>query len=79
MISREFAVKLLNDNIQNANMIKHCLASEAVLRAIALKMNQDAEEWGMAGLLHDIDVEITHGLPGAALSGTTICAFRRSI
>ncbi len=63
MISREIAVKLLNDNIQNANMIKHCLASEAVLRAIALKLNQNPEEWGMAGLLHDIDVEITHADP----------------
>jgi len=63
MISREFAVKLLNDNIQNANMIKHCLASEAVLRAVALKMNQNEEEWGIAGLLHDIDVEITHADP----------------
>ena len=60
MISREIAVKLLNENIQNANMIKHCLASEAVLRAIALKLNRDQDEWGIAGLLHDIDVEITH-------------------
>jgi putative nucleotidyltransferase with HDIG domain len=63
MISREIAVKLLNDNIQNANMIKHCLASEAVLRVIALKLNQDADEWGIAGLLHDIDVEVTNADP----------------
>lgn len=63
MISREIAVKLLNENIQNANMIKHCLASEAVLRAIALKLDRNKEEWGIAGLLHDIDVEITHADP----------------
>jgi len=63
MISRENALNLLNDNIQNANMIKHCLASEAVLRAIALKLNMDQEEWGLAGLLHDIDVEITNADP----------------
>ena len=37
MISRENAYKLLNQHIQNANMIKHSLASEAVLRAVALK------------------------------------------
>ncbi len=61
MISRENAIEFLNLHIQNANMIKHCLASEAVLRAIALKLNKDPEEWGMAGLLHDIDVEITNG------------------
>jgi len=63
MISHENAIKFLNEHIQNANMKKHCLASEAVLRAIALKLNEDAEEWGLAGLLHDIDVEITHADP----------------
>lgn len=63
MISRENAYKLLNRYIQNANMIKHSLASEAVLRAIALKLDRDREEWGMAGLLHDIDVEITNADP----------------
>ncbi len=63
MISRENAYKLLNQYVQNQNMIKHCVASEAVLQAIALKLNVDAEEWGMAGLLHDIDVEITYADP----------------
>lgn len=63
MISRENAVKLLNEHIQNPNMIKHCLASEAVLKAIAHKLGKDAEEWGLAGLLHDIDVEITNADP----------------
>jgi len=63
MISRENATKLLNQHIQNANMIKHCVASEAVLRAIAQKLNKNQEEWGLAGLLHDIDVEITQADP----------------
>jgi len=63
MISRENAYKLLNQHIQNANMIKHCVASEAVLRAIARKLDKDQEEWGIAGLLHDIDVEITNADP----------------
>lgn len=60
MISREIAVKLLNDNIKSINMHRHCLASEVVMRALALKMNADPDEWGLAGLLHDIDVEITN-------------------
>ncbi|MBV5348111.1 HDIG domain-containing protein, partial [bacterium] len=63
MISRENAYKLLNQHIKNANMIKHCVASEAVLRAIARKLEKDQEEWGIAGLLHDIDVEITNADP----------------
>jgi predicted hydrolase (HD superfamily) len=63
MILRETALNFLNQHIQNANMIKHCLASEAVLRAIALKLVKDPVEWGLAGLLHDIDVEITNADP----------------
>ncbi|MFA5326907.1 MAG: HDIG domain-containing metalloprotein [Prolixibacteraceae bacterium] len=63
MISRENAFKLLNQHVQNPNMIKHCVASEAVLRSLALKLGKNQEEWGIAGLLHDIDVEITHADP----------------
>lgn len=63
MISREIAVKLLNDNIQNTNMIKHCLASEAVMAALASEMGYNTDEWRLAGLLHDIDVEITNADP----------------
>ena len=63
MISRENAYKLLNQHIQNANMFKHCMASEAVLRGVARKLDKDQEEWGIAGLLHDIDVEITNADP----------------
>ena len=41
-------------------MIKHCLASEAVLKALAKELEEDEEKWSLAGLLHDIDVEITN-------------------
>jgi len=59
-ITREKAMELLNKNIRNPNMIKHCLASEAVMGAIAERLGEDREKWAMAGLLHDLDVEITH-------------------
>lgn len=63
MISREEALQLLHDNIKNKNMIKHCYASEAVLRALANRLGENEDEWGIAGLLHDIDVEITNADP----------------
>jgi uncharacterized protein len=63
MISREEAVNLLEENVKGENMLKHCYASEAVLRAIAKRLGQDEDEWGIAGLLHDIDVEITNADP----------------
>jgi predicted hydrolase (HD superfamily) len=63
MISRDEAVKLLNENVSSENMLKHCYASEAVLRGIAKKLGKNEEEFGIAGLLHDIDVEITNADP----------------
>lgn len=63
MISPEKALIFLNQHIKSPNMIKHCLASKAVLEALALRLNKDQVEWGIAGLLHDIDVEITQGDP----------------
>jgi len=60
-LTRKEALSLLEENIQNRNMIKHCLASEAVMRALALRLGEDMEKWGLAGLLHDIDVELVEG------------------
>ena len=58
--SREEAIALLNLNIKNKNMINHCLASEAVMKALASKLNQDQYKWALAGLLHDLDVELVN-------------------
>jgi uncharacterized protein len=62
-ISRDEALGLLHKYIVNEKMIFHCLASEAVLHGIARRLNQDEEKWGLAGLLHDLDVEITNADP----------------
>ncbi len=59
-MKRERALELIKEHIKNENMIKHCLASEAVLRALAKELSEDEDKWGLAGLLHDIDVEITN-------------------
>ncbi len=58
-ITREQALEVLREHINNPNMIKHCLASEAVMRALAERLGEDAEKWGLAGLLHDLDAELT--------------------
>ncbi len=58
-MNREDALELLQKHVSNENMIKHCLASEAVMRALAAELNEDREKWGLAGLLHDLDVETT--------------------
>ncbi|HUV06988.1 MAG TPA: HDIG domain-containing protein [Spirochaetia bacterium] len=58
-INREEALELLQQNIKNPNLIKHCLASEAVMRTLAGRLGEDEEKWGLAGLLHDLDAEET--------------------
>jgi uncharacterized protein len=60
MIDRQTALELLRQHVKNENMIKHSLASEAVMGRIARELGEDEEKWSIAGLLHDIDVEITN-------------------
>jgi len=62
-MNREEALNILKENISNQNLIKHCLAVEAIMRALARHFGQDEEKWGLAGLLHDIDYEKTEGKP----------------
>jgi len=58
-MDRNRALELLRTHVKNENMINHCLASEAVMRSLARELGENEESWGLAGLLHDIDVEIT--------------------
>ncbi len=60
-LKREDALARLHEHITNEKTIKHCLASEAVLRALAVRLGEDEDRWGLAGLLHDIDMEVTGG------------------
>jgi uncharacterized protein len=62
-MNRTQALELLNIYIKNEKMIFHCLASEAVMRGLARHLGRDEEKWGLAGLLHDLDVEITNAEP----------------
>lgn len=59
MIERTSALKLLNEKIDNSNLIKHCFAVEAVMRALAERLDADVELWGITGLLHDLDYSET--------------------
>jgi len=62
-ITRDQALARLQEHVTNEKTIIHCLASEAVMRALALRLGEDADRWGLTGLLHDIDVELTNADP----------------
>ncbi|MCL2154326.1 MAG: HDIG domain-containing protein [Leptospirales bacterium] len=72
-ISRDESIALLKQFIKNEKMIAHSLASEAVMRAVAKRLGENEDDWAIAGLLHDIDIEITnadmtiHGLKAAEI------------
>ncbi len=58
-MDRVEAWELLNQHVKNDYLIKHSLATEAIMRALARKFGQDEEMWGIAGLLHDLDFDQT--------------------
>jgi putative nucleotidyltransferase with HDIG domain len=55
--TREQAIALLHEWVENANLRKHCYAVEAAMRAYAAKYGEDVERWGLTGLIHDFDWE----------------------
>ena len=55
--SREEVFSLLKEYNKNDALIKHALAVEAVMRYCARKRGEDEEEWGLIGLIHDLDYE----------------------
>jgi putative nucleotidyltransferase with HDIG domain len=55
--NREEAWALLRQYNQNQALIHHALAVEAVMRYLARKRGADEEQWGLIGLIHDLDYE----------------------
>lgn len=62
-MERQKALQILQQYVNNEKMIIHSIESEAVMRALAIYLGHDADKWALAGLLHDIDVEITQANP----------------
>ncbi len=58
-MNRDEVLDSIRANVENDNLIRHMLATEAIMRAMARRFGEDEEEWGLTGLLHDIDVELT--------------------
>lgn len=62
-MTRDEAIDLLKQHLTNKNLIKHCLSVEACMRALAVRLGHDPEPWGLAGILHDLDYEVTDKSP----------------
>ncbi|MBU1244403.1 HDIG domain-containing protein [Myxococcota bacterium] len=76
MIGRDEALALFDAQGPEASLRLHCLESEAVMAALARRLDADEELWARCGLLHDLDFPATahdiarHGIPaGEMLAG----------
>jgi uncharacterized protein len=58
-VNREDALRIVRDHVRNENMVKHMLAAEAIMGALARRLGEDEERWRLTGLLHDLDAEET--------------------
>lgn len=62
-MDRNSALQLVRANVANKNLINHMLATEAIMRSLAKYFGEDEHEWGIAGLLHDLDYDETYDKP----------------
>ena len=58
-ITKEQADKLLDEYVKDSVTKLHMIESEAIMRALAKRFGEDEEAWGIIGLLHDIDWDLT--------------------
>jgi len=71
-MTKDEAYDLLARYVQSDWLKKHCLATAAVMKALAGRFQGDPELWWTAGLLHDLDFDLTqdparHGLESARI------------
>ena len=58
-MTRSIAYELVVEKIGVNNLLKHILSVEAGMRSVAIHLGEDAEFWGLTGLLHDLDYNET--------------------
>jgi uncharacterized protein len=64
-VNRKEALDSVQANVQDKSRIKYMLVTEAIMRALAKRLGKDVKEWGITGLLHDIDVELVEDDPSS--------------
>ena len=67
---------LLTEFTKSDSLRKHARAVEASMRAYAAKLGEDADTWGIAGMLHDFDYEMHPHAPHHPMKGAEILRAR---
>lgn len=58
-MTRQEAFDFVQSMVSNKNLVKHMLACEACMRRLAKYFGESEDEWGLVGLLHDLDYDST--------------------
>jgi putative nucleotidyltransferase with HDIG domain len=75
-VDRAAVAAAVEARVANENLRRHMLATEAIMRALAGRLGEDADVWGLVGLAHDMDSEETED--AAARHGTLAAEALRS-
>ena len=75
-MNRDVAWSILTEFTKGDSLRKHARAVEASMRAYAARFGEDAERWGIAGMLHDFDYEMHPRAPHHPLKGGEILTAR---
>ncbi|MDO8592865.1 MAG: HDIG domain-containing protein [bacterium] len=62
-LTKEQAGQLIDQYITDKITKLHLIETQAIMRALAKHFNKNEEEWGIIGLLHDIDWDLTKNNP----------------
>lgn len=57
-MKRDDALEILMEYTKTDSLLKHAYAVEAAMKAYANKYGEDADLWGIVGILHDFDYEM---------------------
>jgi putative nucleotidyltransferase with HDIG domain len=59
-MDREAALSLVREKTEKETTARHLISVEGVMRALARRLEEDEDAWGLVGLFHDLDQDQTH-------------------
>lgn len=71
-MNRAEALSIVQEFVKNQGLINHMLSVETTMRFYAAQLSEDADLWGLTGLLHDFDWEIHPNLDQHPAAGIPI-------
>ncbi len=62
-MDRPTALDLVRKYSDKDTTFRHLVSVEGVMRSLARHFGEDEDRWGLAGLFHDLDQDLTHETP----------------